>query len=93
MDVANMGAKKVLVVTDKNLSVLPTFRVLLDALTRQRVDFEVWDETRVEPTDDRLVIGCCWLLLVVVGYRWLSLCVGCCVSHCYYHHYHFSFSK
>ena len=45
-----------LVMTDKNLATLPTFRVLLDALTREGVDYEVWDETRVEPTDARLFL-------------------------------------
>ncbi|XP_063683493.1 hydroxyacid-oxoacid transhydrogenase, mitochondrial-like [Bolinopsis microptera] len=51
MDFENMGAKKVAVITDKNLAVLPPVIKAVEALERAGVQFELFDNVRVEPTD------------------------------------------
>ncbi len=53
MDLNNMKAKKVGVYTDKNLINLPPMKATLDSLTKAKVNFEVYDDVRVEPTDER----------------------------------------
>ncbi len=53
MDLANMRAKKVGVYTDPTVAKLDCFRVVLDSIRRERVNFEVYDRCRVEPTDQR----------------------------------------
>ncbi|XP_030388366.1 probable hydroxyacid-oxoacid transhydrogenase, mitochondrial [Scaptodrosophila lebanonensis] len=50
-DLRNWGAKNVCLVTDKNVIKLPSVRVALDSLARNGIAYEVYDETRVEPTD------------------------------------------
>ena len=54
-DFANLGAENVCVMTDKNLSKLPVMTTVVDALTKARVNFQVFDDVRIEPTDDRFV--------------------------------------
>ena len=51
MDLKNRGAKRVLLVTDKNLVKLPPVLNSIKALEEAKVEFEVYDQTRVEPTD------------------------------------------
>ncbi|XP_063073125.1 hydroxyacid-oxoacid transhydrogenase, mitochondrial [Engraulis encrasicolus] len=51
MDMVSMGAKKVCVMTDKNLSVLPPVKAVLESLTRNGVNYLCYDNVRVEPTD------------------------------------------
>lgn len=51
-DLRNWGAKQVCLVTDKNVVQLQSVRVALDSLTRHGIEYEVYDETRVEPTDE-----------------------------------------
>ncbi|EDW72261.1 uncharacterized protein Dwil_GK20828 [Drosophila willistoni] len=51
-DLRNRGAKKVCLVTDKNVIKLPSVKVALDSLIRHGIQYEVYDETRVEPTDE-----------------------------------------
>ncbi|KAH8416119.1 hypothetical protein KR222_008505, partial [Zaprionus bogoriensis] len=51
-DLRNLGAKQVCLVTDKNVAQLPSVRVALDSLARHGISYEVYDETRVEPTDE-----------------------------------------
>lgn len=50
-DAVNIGAKKTLLVTDPNVRKLPPFTAALDALTKAGVDFDIYDEVHVEPTD------------------------------------------
>ncbi len=50
-DLAFMGAKKVLIVTDKTVMTLPPFQVLQESLKRSQINFEVFSEVRVEPND------------------------------------------
>jgi hydroxyacid-oxoacid transhydrogenase len=52
MDLKDMGAKRVLVVTDKNLEKLPPMKVLLQSLDQNGiVDIIVYSNVRVEPSD------------------------------------------
>ncbi|XP_031435260.1 hydroxyacid-oxoacid transhydrogenase, mitochondrial [Clupea harengus] len=52
MDLVNMGAQKVCVMTDQNLSGLPPVRAVLDSLDQNRVRYLCYDSVRVEPTDN-----------------------------------------
>lgn len=51
MDLKNRGATKVLVFTDKNLSKLYPVQTALQALDQAKVDYQLYDDVRVEPTD------------------------------------------
>lgn len=53
MDMANMKAKNVCVMTDPNIAKLPPLKATVEALTKAGVNFEVFDKVRVEPTDGR----------------------------------------
>ncbi|PNI40494.1 ADHFE1 isoform 12 [Pan troglodytes] len=53
MDLKNMGAKNVCLMTDKNLSKLPPVQVAMDSLVKNGIPFTVYDNVRVEPTDAR----------------------------------------
>lgn len=51
MDLINLKAKHVGVYTDKNLAQLPPMKATLDSLVKAGVNFKVYDDVRVEPTD------------------------------------------
>ena len=51
MDLANMKAKNVAVFTDKTVANLPAMKTTVDSLTKNKVNFKVYDDVRVEPTD------------------------------------------
>ena len=51
MDVADMGAHRVMVVTDRNLSKLPPVATALESLEQAKVELALFDRARVEPTD------------------------------------------
>ncbi|KAL6714427.1 hypothetical protein ACLMJK_007850 [Lecanora helva] len=51
MDFKNMGARRVCVVTDKNVSKLDAMKQVEEGLTRENVDFSIYDNVRVEPKD------------------------------------------
>lgn len=53
MDLANINAKKVCVMTDPHLSKMDPVKTALNSLTRNNVNFEVYDRVRVEPTGKR----------------------------------------
>lgn len=55
MDLVNMSAKNVLVMTDPNLRQLPPFKVTLDSLTKNGVAFQIYEQVRVEPTEESLL--------------------------------------
>lgn len=46
-----LGAKRVLVMTDPTLAKMTPLSAVLDSLSRHKVDYEVYDTVRVEPTD------------------------------------------
>lgn len=53
-DLRNWGAKSVCLVTDVNVAKLPSVSTAFDSLSRHGIQFEVYDKTRVEPTDASL---------------------------------------
>lgn len=50
-DMAALGARRVMVVTDPNLSAGETVAITLDALRREGIDAVLYDQVRVEPSD------------------------------------------
>lgn len=54
MDLVNMKAKKVCVMTDPNIAKLSPLKTALNSLTREGVKYEVYDKVRVEPTEASL---------------------------------------
>lgn len=53
MDMNNLGAKKVCVMTDPNLVNLPPVKATLDSLHRHHVDYSLFSDVCIEPTDER----------------------------------------
>lgn len=53
MDIKNMNAKNVCVMTDSNLLNTSSVKVTLDSLTKSGVEFKVFHNVRVEPTEER----------------------------------------
>jgi hydroxyacid-oxoacid transhydrogenase len=51
MDLAEMGLKKVMVLTDPNLAKLQPVATVLESLRSNRVQYALFDRVRVEPTD------------------------------------------
>ncbi|XP_008335661.1 hydroxyacid-oxoacid transhydrogenase, mitochondrial isoform X2 [Cynoglossus semilaevis] len=51
MDLQNLRARNVCLMTDKNLSRLPPVKAVLDSLAKAGVKYKVYDNVRVEPTD------------------------------------------
>ena len=51
MDFKNMGSKRVCVVTDGNVAKLDAMRQVVEGLSREQVEFTVYQDTRVEPKD------------------------------------------
>lgn len=51
MDLKNMGASRVCVVTDATVGKLDAMKQVSDALLREQIDFTVFDKTRIEPKD------------------------------------------
>ncbi|XP_023947394.2 probable hydroxyacid-oxoacid transhydrogenase, mitochondrial [Bicyclus anynana] len=50
-DLVNLGTKNVCVMTDANLVSLKPMKAVLDSLTRNGVNYKVYDRVKVEPTD------------------------------------------
>ena len=51
MDFANMRAKRVCIVTDKNVAKLDAMKQAVEGLSREGIEFTVFDKVRVEPKD------------------------------------------
>ncbi|XP_017554741.2 hydroxyacid-oxoacid transhydrogenase, mitochondrial isoform X2 [Pygocentrus nattereri] len=51
MDLQNLGARNVCLMTDRNLSRLPPVTAVLDSLAKHGMKYECYDNVRVEPTD------------------------------------------
>lgn len=51
MDLQNMGARNVCLMTDNNLSQLYPVEAVLESLVQNGVNYKVYDNVRVEPTD------------------------------------------
>ncbi|KAI9762410.1 MAG: hypothetical protein M4579_000386 [Chaenotheca gracillima] len=54
MDFKNMGAKKVMVVTDSTVAKLNAMKQVIEGLTREGVDFQVYQGVKVEPKDSSI---------------------------------------
>ena len=52
MDLADLGVRHALVITDRNLAPLPPVRVALESLEAAGIKATVYDRVRVEPTDE-----------------------------------------
>src|SRR6185436_6734772 len=52
MDLAELGAKHVLVVTDPTLRSLPPVQTVIESLDANRIRYAIYDRVRVEPTDE-----------------------------------------
>jgi hydroxyacid-oxoacid transhydrogenase len=55
MDFKNMGAKRVCVVTDSVVKNLNAMKQVVEGLTKEGVEFTVFDRCRVEPKDSSCV--------------------------------------
>lgn len=55
MDFKNIGAKRVMVVTDKTVNRLTAMKLVREGLDKEGIDYAVYDGTRVEPKDTRCV--------------------------------------
>ena len=51
MDLAEMGAKRVLLVVDPNLRDLPPVQTAVRSIEKEGVDYQLYSDVRVEPTD------------------------------------------
>ncbi|KAK3071732.1 Hydroxyacid-oxoacid transhydrogenase, mitochondrial, partial [Coniosporium uncinatum] len=54
MDVKNMGAQRVMVVTDKTVAKLDVMKRVQQALDSEGVNFQIYDGVRVEPKDSSI---------------------------------------
>ncbi|XP_061936489.1 probable hydroxyacid-oxoacid transhydrogenase, mitochondrial [Apis cerana] len=54
MDVQNFGSKNVCLMTDSNLINLPPVKTAMDSLTKHGIQTSVYDNVRVEPTEQSL---------------------------------------
>ncbi|XP_058835908.1 probable hydroxyacid-oxoacid transhydrogenase, mitochondrial isoform X2 [Topomyia yanbarensis] len=54
-DLQNLNVKKACIVTDKNVIRLPSVKIAFDSLARCGIQYEVYDQTRVEPTDESMI--------------------------------------
>ena len=54
MDFKNMGAKKVCIVTDGNVAKLNAMKQAVEGLSKEGVDFTVYEKTMVEPKDSSI---------------------------------------
>jgi len=51
MDLADLGAKRVMVLTDPNLARLPPVATVLESLDGEKIEYALFDRVHVEPTD------------------------------------------
>lgn len=54
IDMTNMGAKRVCVMTDPNIAKLKPVKSAIDSLVRNGVNFDVYDKVRVEPNEQSI---------------------------------------
>ena len=52
MDLAELGVKRALVLTDPTVRSLPPAQTVIDSLAAGKIDYGVYDRVRVEPTDE-----------------------------------------
>src|SRR5277367_5308011 len=54
MDFKNMGAKRVCVVTDMNVSKLNAMKQVVEGLNKEGIEFTIFDKCRTEPKDSSI---------------------------------------
>jgi hydroxyacid-oxoacid transhydrogenase len=54
MDFQNMGAKRVMVVTDGNVRKLSAMKQVIQGLEKEGIAYEIYDKVRVEPKDSSI---------------------------------------
>jgi len=54
MDMTNLGAKKVIVVTDSNVEKLDAMKQVVEGLEREGINYDVFNQVRVEPKDSSI---------------------------------------
>lgn len=54
MDLADMGARRAMVVSDASVSKLPSVATVLESLEDEGVEYSLFDRVRIEPTDASL---------------------------------------
>jgi len=52
MDLADLGSRRVLVLTDPVLRGMPPVATVIESLKRENIEFSLFDRVRVEPTDE-----------------------------------------
>jgi hydroxyacid-oxoacid transhydrogenase len=52
MDLADLGAKKVLVITDPIVRKLPPVKTVIESVDASKITCDIYDRVRVEPTDE-----------------------------------------
>ena len=52
-DLVNLGVKKLCVITDQNVISLPGMKTVVDSLHNSGIQFDVFSNVRIEPTDTR----------------------------------------
>ncbi|KPM34751.1 Hydroxyacid-oxoacid transhydrogenase, mitochondrial [Neonectria ditissima] len=60
MDFKNMGSQRVCVVTDQTVDKLDAMRQVREALTREGINFEVYNKVRIEPKDSSIKDAIAW---------------------------------
>ena len=51
MDLKDLGVKKAMLLTDPNIACLPMMKMVTDSLEAEGLDYVLFDQVRVEPTD------------------------------------------
>ena len=54
MDLVDLGVERVMVLTDSNLKEMSPVQKVLEAISDQKIDYALFDQVRVEPTDGSL---------------------------------------
>ncbi len=67
MDLTNLGAKRVAVVTDETVDKLDAMRQVREALGREGIEYRVFNRVRVEPKDYSSVSPPLFSAMVVVN--------------------------
>ncbi|QYT02812.1 Hydroxyacid-oxoacid transhydrogenase [Trichoderma simmonsii] len=60
MDLKNMGAKRVCVVTDQTVNQLDAMRQVRESLDREGINFKVYSDVRIEPKDSSIKDAIAW---------------------------------
>ena len=51
MDLADLGVRRTLVLTDPHMATLPPVEIVRESLAAEHIEFDLYDQVRVEPTD------------------------------------------